>query len=109
MDKKVFKKGPIATIISGMGYIIFTAIILIMILIGLKQTEESSRAEGLRLLEEGIFRAVIHCYAVEGHYPESVAYITENYGIHIDENKYVVHYEIFAQNLLPYIMVIELN
>jgi hypothetical protein len=80
-----------------------------MIAVGLSKTAAANRAEGARFLEEAMLRAAIHCYAIEGSYPESLAYITENYGIHIDRRKYFVSYEIFASNILPDITVITLN
>ena len=87
---------------------LFTIAVMGMIMFGLRQTEESSRSEGLRILEDSIRRAVVIAYAVEGRYPDSIAHIEEHYGIHIDWSKYHVHYRIFASNLLPDITVIEL-
>jgi hypothetical protein len=46
---------------------------------------------------------------VEGRYPESIAYIEENYGIYIDRSRYVVDYEIFASNIMPVIDVMALE
>ena len=109
MDRRAFRRGPVGLMISGMGAIIFTLIIMVMILFGLRQTEAANRAEGVRLLEEGILRAVIHSYAVSGHYPESLEYIVENFGIHIDETRFLVHYNIFATNILPEIIVWDLR
>lgn len=88
--------------------LVFTLAVMGMVVFGLWQTEESSRAEGLRILEDSIRRAVVICYAVEGRYPDSIGYIEQNYGIHIDWQKYHVHYSIFASNLFPDITVIEL-
>ena len=87
--------------------ILFTVAVMGMIMYGLRQTEEASKAEGLRILEDSIRRAVIIAYAVEGRYPESIEYIVDNFGIHIDDSRYVVHYQIFASNLLPDITVLE--
>ena len=109
MDIRAFRSGPIGVLVSGIGTVIFTLIIMAMILFGLRQTEEANRAEGVRLLEESILRAVIHSYAVSGHYPESLQYIVENFGIHIDETRFLVHYDIFATNILPEILVFELR
>ena len=86
---------------------LFTLAVIVAIVYGLHQTEKSSRAEGLRILEDSIRRAVVIAYAVEGRYPESINYIEENFGIHIDEARYVVHYQVFASNLMPDIMVFE--
>ena len=108
MRKSIYRKSAWDVLRSAILPIIFTLIVVVMIISGLNQTEESSRAEGLRILEDSIRRAVVICYAVEGRYPESITYIEEQYGIHIDRTKYVVHYQIFASNLLPEITVIEL-
>jgi hypothetical protein len=109
MKTKVFQKNALQTIISGIIPILFTLAVIIIVVSGLHQAEESKLAEGARFLEEAILRAAVHCYAIEGSYPESLVYITENYGIHIDRRKYVVFYEIFASNMLPDITVVVLN
>ena len=108
-DRRAFRRGPVSVMLSSIGTIIFTLIIMVMILFGLQQTEEANRAEGVRLLEESILRAVIHSYAVSGHYPESLEYIVENFGIHIDESRFLVHYHVFGQNILPEILVWDLR
>jgi len=108
MKREVFKKTALATLRSAFATMIFTAAIIAMIILGLQQTERSSRAEGLQILEDGLRRAVVTCYAVEGSYPESLSYIEEHYGVHIDKSRYAVHYDIFASNILPDITVIEL-
>jgi hypothetical protein len=109
MRTRTFQKNPLQTMISGIAPILFTLIVIIMVISGLRQAEESKRAEGVRFLEEAILRAAIHCYAIEGSYPESLAYITANYGIHVDRRRYAVFYEIFASNILPDITVIAIN
>jgi hypothetical protein len=78
-----------------------------MIIYGLNQAERQGRSEGRRLLEEGIRRAVVTCYAIEGSYPESISYIEKHYGVIVDTERYVVYYEIFASNILPNITVLE--
>ena len=89
--------------------VIFTLAVTVMIYIGLRETEISSRAEGMRLLEESVMRAAVQCYAIEGSYPDSIAYIEGHYGVYIDKARYAVHYEIFASNILPDITVMELG
>lgn len=107
--RSIYKKSAGDMLRSALVPILFTAAVIGMIAFGLKQTEESSRSEGLRVLEESILRATVKCYAVEGRYPDTVAYIENNYGIRIDRTKYAVHYEIIASNLFPEITVIELK
>ena len=107
--KEVFKKNTLSVLRSVLVPILFSLAVMSMIVYGLDQTEESSRAEGLRVLEEGLLRAAIKCYAVEGSYPESIAYMEKNYGLHVDRTKYAVYYDIFASNILPDITVVELK
>lgn len=91
-------------------YVVLTGLfmfVLYFVLAGLAEAGSASDSEGKRIAEESIRRAVINCYASEGLYPPTFAYLVENYGIRIDEKKYVVHYEIFAENIMPEITVLK--
>ena len=105
--KSIYRKSVWDVLRSAITPIVFTGIVMGMIVSGLRQTEESSRSEGLRILEDSIRRAVVISYAVEGRYPESVAAL-KKYGIEYDKTKYAVHYSVFATNMMPDITVIEL-
>ena len=107
--KQVFKKSPIFALLSVLVPVLFTVAVAAAVITGINQAEQSSRAEGERILAEGIRRAVLTCYAVEGFYPESIAYIERHYGVFVDKTKYVVHYNIFASNIMPGISVFEYN
>lgn len=63
--------------------------------------------EGRRQLEEALRRAAVACYAAEGVYPPTLEYLTQHYGVQINEEQYVVYYEVFAENLMPEITVLE--
>ena len=63
--------------------------------------------QGKKQLEEAIRRSVITCYAAEGVYPPDFAYVKEKYGIMVDESRYLVVYDVFAENLMPDITVLE--
>ncbi len=47
------------------------------------------------------------CYAIEGRYPESYAYIRDHYGVRVNEDKFYVDYRIFASNIMPDISIWE--
>lgn len=69
---------------------------------------DSGRSEkSLEQLEEALRRGCAACYATEGAYPSSLDYLTEHYGLQIDEKRYTVHYTAFAENLMPDITVLE--
>lgn len=62
--------------------------------------------EGRRCLEQSIRRAAVSCYAERGVYPDSLESIQADWGIQIDESRYDVFYEIFADNVMPEITVL---
>ena len=107
-QKSIYRKSALDFLRSAILPVLFTVVVMVMIVFGLRQTEESSSAEGLRILEDSLRRAVVMNYAIEGRYPESVEHIERNFGIYIDRTRYVVHYRIFAPNIFPEIMVIPL-
>ena len=63
--------------------------------------------ENLEQLQEAIRRNCVACYAAEGAYPPSLAYLKQQYGVQIDEERYTVHYMVIADNLMPDITVLE--
>ncbi|MBO5123064.1 MAG: hypothetical protein J6B99_07870, partial [Oscillospiraceae bacterium] len=63
--------------------------------------------EGRQQLETALRRAAVACYAAEGIYPPTVEYLQQHYGVQIEEERYIVFYEIFANNLMPDITVLE--
>ena len=107
MNKRVFKKNLAQSLVSGLMPFIFTIVIIAMVLIGFRNAGEANRAEGLRVLDEAIRRAVMHNYAIEGYFPPSLEHISETYGIFIDSTRFIVHYDVFAENIMPFIMVME--
>ena len=108
-QKSIYRKSAFDFLRSAILPILFTIAIIVMVGYGLQQTQASSSAEGLRILEDSLRRAVVMNYAIEGRYPESLDYIERNFGIHIDRTRFAVHYRIFASNILPEITVIPLG
>jgi hypothetical protein len=63
---------------------------------------EFKRTEQIR---DSVMSSVVTCYALEGSYPDDLAYLQENYGLQLDTDKYIYHYEKFASNILPDVRV----
>jgi hypothetical protein len=87
--------------------IIFFVAMAVIFLVAINHTAENSSDEELRLVTDSVRKAVVSCYAIEGQYPDSYEYLKENYGLSIDESKYIIHYDVFASNIMPDITVIE--
>lgn len=90
--------------LAGLSIFILTAFMFFVVVRG---ADIKSRGEEKRIADESLRRAAVTCYALEGRYPESYEYIKENYGVRIDERRFTVVYEIFAQNIMPRITLIE--
>ncbi len=84
-----------------MGFFLF-------LILGVHDISSSSNGENLKLLQESVKRATVQCYAIEGMYPPNIQYLEDHYGVTFDHEKYIVHYEVFASNILPDIKVIDL-
>lgn len=81
--------------------------ILLFVAISVANLEQGRQAEDLQQLDQALHRTAVACYATEGVYPPDVAYMKEHYGLTYDENRYAVHYDLFASNIMPEINVIE--
>jgi len=69
--------------------------------------QDGQEAEDIRQLEEALRRGCVACYAAEGIYPPSLEYLKDYYGIQVNEERYTVYYDAFAENLMPSITVLE--
>lgn len=74
---------------------------------GMEDLSSGYAREGRQQLENALRRSAVACYAAEGIYPPDIGYLVEHYGVQINEEKYTVHYEIFADNIMPQITVLE--
>ena len=88
-------------------FVVLAALILVFFFTALGNLESGHKKEGKEQLEAAIRRSAVACYAAEGIYPPDLDYLKEHYGIQIDESKYTVMYEVFAENLMPDITVLE--
>lgn len=79
---------------------------LLALLYALGNLQSEGAAEGQRQLEESLYRAAVSCFALEGQYPPSLSYLSEQYGIQIDNTRYRVFYEVYGDNLMPEITVL---
>lgn len=76
---------------------------------GISSVSASASQAQADSLKRAIVRSAVHCYSMEGAYPESLDYLKENYGITWDSSRYTVDYEILGSNLMPMITIIPLS
>lgn len=88
--------------------LIFTCL-FIFLAAGTGRISSASKSESRQILEDAVVRAIVQCYAIEGMYPPDIAYLEANYGLAFDHDRFIVHYEVFAANILPDITVIDFS
>lgn len=57
------------------------------------------------LVEQAVRDAALTCYAVEGAYPADLSYLRTHYRLSFDEERYVVFYEAWGDDVMPDIHV----
>jgi hypothetical protein len=97
-------KGLIKTIII----IVVPVLAAVLLVVASEKIGGRQEHESLKQLETTVRKAVMTCYATEGVYPPNIDYIEEHYGIQIDHDRYGVFYEIFGDNIMPQISVMEI-
>ena len=88
-------------------FLLVCAGVISVFVMAVSNIKKGNGEEEKKQLEEAIRRSVVTCYATEGVYPPDFAYVKEKYGILVDESRYVVVYDAFAENLMPDITVLE--
>lgn len=86
--------------------VLFAAMI-VWLVIAMTNTAHSTEREQLSALQTTVEKGITMCYAIEGAYPQSVDYLCENYGLIYDKSKYIIHYESFASNVRPTVIILE--
>ena len=89
-----------------LGLLLFAAVAVWMVR-GVQEAAQVSQQEGLRMAQEAVERAVVSCYSLNGVYPATYQELKAKSGLAIDEEKYIVFYDIFASNIRPTVTVVE--
>lgn len=87
--------------------VILFVMIVVIVIIGVGNVQSSAGEERLRAMEQAVRRSIVQCYAIEGRYPANLEYLRDNYGLILDYDNYVYHYQRVAANLLPQVAVFE--
>lgn len=90
----------------ALGLLLFAAVAVWMVR-GVQEAAQVSDQEGLRMAQEAVERAVVSCFSLEGVYPATYEDLKAKSGLAIDEEKYIVFYDIFASNIRPTVTVVE--
>lgn len=97
-------------IIESMNFSVFFFVIVIAVfLFGISFIASTSSKDQKDVLTDALNKDVIHCYAVEGYYPPSLAYIEDHYGLTYDKSRYLIDYVPVGDNIMPSVTIVEIN
>lgn len=94
---------------KGVLFLLLIAVVTLMFIAAVRNIEKGTADNAAEQLENSVRRAAVTCYACEGVYPPSLEYLEDNYGLQINADRYTVKYEVFADNIMPDITVLERN
>lgn len=110
MKNRFDKNGwsAIRSLLYGLPFLFMVAILVLFIL-GISSVDDTTYEKQMESLETALHRSISQCYAVEGVYPPSLAYIEQHYGLTYDKDTFYVDYEPIGSNLYPEATVVFLK
>ncbi|MCI9405452.1 MAG: hypothetical protein HFK04_00840 [Oscillospiraceae bacterium] len=101
-----FKRKKDRSLLKDLSLPIVSFLLFIVLFnFGIQSVSQTAEDQQLRFAEQAVRRAAVQCYTIEGRYPANVEYLKENYGLAVDGDRYVIHYQRLGGNLLPEIAV----
>lgn len=96
---------------SGSGNLIISVLFFLAVtgifLLGTSTVTRRTDARAREHLEQALGRGIVHCYSMEGAYPESLQYLKDHYGLIYDEDRFFVDYQVLGSNLFPDVTIID--
>lgn len=83
--------------------------LLILFLYGVNNISTTTSEKQEESLRNAVYRSIVQCYAVEGTYPPSLAYLQDHYGLTYDSDTFFVDYQPIGSNLMPDVTIIPKN
>ena len=82
------------------------ALLFLSFFFAVEHFSESTKQRQLESLENAIHQGIVYCYTLEGHYPESIEYMKEHYGLTYNEELFFVDYRLQGTNIMPDVTII---
>ena len=88
-------------VISLIASLLIIAIAGAALFIGLSGYTDSYSEKNVSEVRDTVLSYVAQCFALEGAYPPDLDYLAEKYGLQLDTERYIYHYDMYASNILP--------
>ncbi len=86
--------------------VIVFLLLIFLFLSAIDSLSGRSLEEQQKNLEQALTQSAVHCYAVEGSYPETLEQLLSRYHITYDKSCFFIDYQTEGQNMMPDITVI---
>lgn len=87
--------------------VIIFCIVMGAFILSVSRISDQTNARAAQTLEQALNRGIVHCYTIEGSYPESLQYLKDHYGLTYDEERFFVDYQVLGSNIIPEITIID--
>lgn len=95
--------------ITSYAPVILLALLLIAFSLFASSMSKTNASQEKEILQKAIDRSITQCYALEGVYPDNLAYLEQEYGLTYNKEHFFVDYQYIGSNLRPDITIIERN
>ena len=86
--------------------VILAILVVAVVFSAVLRTTPEDIANQEEAIRDTVQERALQCYVIENAYPESLAYLEENYGLRVNKEDFLVVYQLFADNQPPQIKVI---
>ncbi len=94
------------SLISIIVAVLIIAAASALIFVSVNNYSSSYSEKKLKEVKLSVLSYTVQCYALEGKYPPDLDYLHDNYGLQLERDKFIYHYEMFASNILPDIKIL---
>jgi len=102
---RVFRPKKTKGALKMVAFVAIVVVAVFLVFIGLGNLNSTQTDKQLEIAKDAIMRAAIQCYALESQFPSSLQYLVDNYGVTLDEDKFIYHYRVIGSNMVPEIRV----
>jgi len=103
--RRVFRARKTSETLKVVVFIAIVIVAVIFVYIGLGNLGTTQQEKQLAIARDAIIRAAVQCYALESQFPPSLQHLVDNYGLTLDEDKFIYHYQAIGSNMVPNIQV----
>ena len=104
--RRVFRAKKTSETLKTAGFVAAIVVLIILVYYGLGNIGTTQQEKQLEIAQDAIVKAAVQCYALESQFPASLQHLVDNYGLTLDEEKFIYHYRPIGSNMAPDIQVI---